>query len=67
MLDMTESQLTKVQAQLVLENSDYSGTGDKKNWMKEDLLYGKANKGGRNLINEAAEIIMAEALCDPEI
>ena len=54
MLDMTESQLTKVQTQLnqfVLENSDSSGTGDKKNWMKEDLLYGKTKQGGRNLIN----------------
>ena len=54
MLDMKESQLTKVQTQLnqfVLENSDSSGTGDKKNWMKEDLLYGKTKQGGRNLIN----------------
>ena len=54
MLDMTDSQLTKVQTQLnqfVLENTNSSGTGDKKNWMKEDLLYGKTNQGGRNLIN----------------
>ena len=51
---MTESQLTKVQTQLnqfVLDNSESSGTGDKKNWIKEDLLYGTKAKGGRNLIN----------------
>ena len=54
MLDMTDFQLTKVQTQLnqfVLENTDSSGTGDKKNWIKSDLLYGKASQGGRNLIN----------------
>ena len=71
MLDMTDSQLTKVQTQLnqfVLENTDSSGTGDKKNWIKLDLLYGKASQGGRNLILlQGAEIIMVKALCDPEI
>ena len=54
MLDMTDSQLTKIQTQLnqfVLENTDSSGNGEKKNWIKSDLLYARANQGGRNLIN----------------
>ena len=53
-LDMTDSQLTKVQTQLnqfVLYNSESSATGDKINWMKEDLLYATKAQGGRNLIN----------------
>ena len=54
MLDMTDSQLGKIQNQLnqfVLENTDSSEGNDKNNWIKADLLYAPADKGGRNLIN----------------
>ena len=54
MLDMTDSQLSKIQTQLnqfVLENTDSIEGIDKKNWIKTDLLYAPADKGGRKLIN----------------
>ena len=54
MLDMTDSQLSKIQNQLnqfVLENTHSSDVNDKNNWIKADLLYAPADKGGRNLIN----------------
>ena len=55
MLDMTDSQLEKIQNQLnhfVLENTDSSDVNEKSNnWIKADLLYAPADKGGRNLIN----------------
>ena len=54
MLDMTDSQLGKIQNQLnqfVLENTDSSEGNDKNNWIKADLLYAPTDKRGRNLIN----------------
>ena len=54
MLDMTDSQLGKIQNQLnqfVLENTDSIEGTDKNNWIKADLLYAPADKGGRNLIS----------------
>ena len=55
MLDMTDSQLEKIQNQLnhfVLENTDSTDVNEKSNnWIKADLLYAPADKGGRNLIN----------------
>ena len=55
MLDMTDSQLEKIQNQLnhfVLENTDSSDVNEKSNnWIKADLLYAPANKGRQNLIN----------------
>ena len=54
MLDMTDSQLGKIQNQLnqfVLENTYSIEGNDKNNWIKADLLYAPADKGGRNLIN----------------
>ena len=54
MLDMTNPQLGKIQNQLnqfVLENTDSIEGNDKNNWIKADLLYAPADKGGRNLIN----------------
>ena len=55
MLDMTDSQLEKIQNQLnhfVLENTDSSDVNEKSNnWIKADLLYAPADKAGQNLIN----------------
>ena len=34
-----------------MENTDSSDVNDKNNWIKADLLYAPADKGGRNLIN----------------
>ena len=52
--DRHDSQHGKIQSQLnqfVLENTDSTEGNNKNSWMKADLLYAPADKGGRNLIN----------------
>ena len=55
MLDLTDTQLKKIQRQLnnyVLDNADSpDGNAKPNNWIKADTLYAPSNIEGKNLIN----------------